>query len=136
MRNPASFIEGLHHIGMPTTDMDVTLRFYTDFGGKVIFEKEDVDNGEPIRICLIDFFGTVIECYERTVTPKCVGAVDHVAFKIHDIDTMYSICKENGYRFMEDCAKTVGSSSYWPKAVRWFIVYGPNEEKIEFCMEC
>ncbi len=34
---------------------------------------------------------------------------------------------------MEECRDEPGASNYWPKALRWFIVYGPNEEKIEFC---
>ena len=129
------YIEGLHHVGMPTTDMAATVEFYQAFGGKVVFEKEDVDEGRPIQVKLIDFCGTIIECYERSATPRYVGAVDHLAFKVHDIEEMYQVCKEKGYRFMEDCAEKLGLSTYWPSATKWFIVYGPNEEKIEFCTE-
>lgn len=135
MKEMKDMVECLHHIGFPTKDVEATVRFYSDFGGKVVFAKEDVDAGKPIQVRLIDFHGTLIECYERSEIPACVGAIDHLAFKTNDIEAMYAICKEKGYRFMEDCAKQIGLSTYWPNNARWFIVYGPNEEKIEFCTE-
>lgn len=128
-------IAGLHHVGFPTTDMQATVEFYEAFGGKVVFEKMDEDAGKPIQVKIIDFHGTLIECYERSATEKRVGAIDHLAFRAENLDEMYAICKEKGYRFMEDCAESIGRSSYWPKPLKWFIVYGANEEKIEFCQE-
>ncbi len=129
------YVKHLHHVGMPTENMQGTVDFYTSLGGKVIFEKQDVDEGRPIQVKLIDFHGVVIECYERLSTPKCIGAIDHLAFCVENIDEMYEICRAKGYRMMEDCADQIGVSTYWPKNTKWFIVYGANEEKIEFCQE-
>lgn len=128
-------ILALHHIGFPTTCMDETIAFYRTFGAKILYEKMDVDGGRPIRVTLMELAGAVIECYERAATSKCVGAIDHIAFKVDNVEEMYRVCKEKGYRLMEDCAEQIGVSSYWPKHTKWFIVYGPNEEKIEFCHE-
>ncbi len=130
------FVEGLHHVGIPTCDMAGTVRFYTDLGGEIIFEKDDVDEGRPIQVKLFRFHGMLIECYERATTAGVAGAVDHLAFQVHDIERMYALCKEKGYRLMEDCAEQIGYSTYWPRGAQWFIVYGPNGEKIEFCREC
>ncbi|NLF26979.1 MAG: hypothetical protein GX592_03700 [Clostridiales bacterium] len=125
----------LHHIGFPTTDMEATVGFYESLGGKVVFEKADVDEGRPIQVKIIDFHGALIECYERRESPMRAGAIDHLAFSVGDVDGLYKICKERGYRFMDECAGDVGNSTYWPKPLKWFIVCGPNEEKIEFCRE-
>ena len=128
-------IRGLHHVGLPTDCMDETIAFYQSFGAKIIFEKMDEDGGRPIRVTLLDFAGLVVECYERTETPKNTGAIEHLAFRVEGVEELYRICKEKGYEMMADCAESIGISTYWPKNARWFIVYGPNREKIEFCQE-
>lgn len=128
-------IQRLHHIGMPTSKMDATVMFYQDLGAKVVFEKTDECEGQPIRVVLLDLRGTLIECYERPATAMRTGAIEHLAFAVDRVEELYAICKDKGYRLMEDCAERLGRSSYWPKGARWFIVYGPNEEKIEFCQE-
>ena len=129
------FVKGLHHVGMPTADMNATVAFYQSFGAKIVYEKKDEFEGRPIRVVLLGFGGMLIECYERPATEKCVGAIDHLAFEVEHVEEMYSLCKEKGYRLMADCAQQIGESTYWPEGARWFIVYGPNEEKIEFCRE-
>ena len=129
------FVKGLHHVGMPTADMGSTVAFYQSFGAKITYEKKDEYDGHPIRVVLMNFGGVLIECYERPVTEKRAGAIEHLAFEVERIEEMYSLCKEKGYRLMEDCAQHIGESTYWPEGARWFIVYGPNEEKIEFCRE-
>lgn len=129
------FVKAFHHVGIPTTDMDATLSFYQSFGAKIVYEKKDKFEGRPIRVVLLNFCGVLIECYERPITEKRAGAIDHLAFEVECVEEMYALCKENGYRLMDDCAQKIGESTYWPKSTRWFIVYGPNEEKIEFCRE-
>jgi len=129
------YIMGLHHVGIPTNKMDETIKFYSQFGAKIIFEKEDSFEGKPIRVVLIDFAGTVLEFYERDQIAGKAGALEHIAFSAVNIEKLYALAKENGCSFMEDCANEVQSSSYWPKPVKWFIVYGVNGEKIEFSEE-
>ena len=129
------YIEALHHVGLPTSDMKGTVAFYESLGGRVVFEKDDVEAGQPILVKHIDFHGVLLECYERVETAGCPGAVDHLAFRVSDIDAMYAECKAKGFRLFEDCAEEIGFSTYWPRGTRWFIVIGPNGEKIEFCSE-
>ncbi|MDD3212591.1 MAG: VOC family protein [Eubacteriales bacterium] len=128
-------IRGLHHIGLPTSCMDETIAFYQSFGATVKFQKTDVYEGKPIRVTLLQWLDVVVECYERSETAQAPGAFDHLAFQTQNIEEMYRVCKEKGYNFMEDCASQLGESSYWPTNTRWFILIGPNGEKIEFCQE-
>lgn len=129
------YIKGLHHVGLPTTKMDDTLRFYMDFGAYILQEKMDEDEGKPIRVVLLQFCGLIIECYERREMAGIPGAFDHLAFQVEDIEKMYELAKEKGYRFMDDCKDSIQPTSYWPGDTRWFIVYGANGEKIEFCQD-
>lgn len=129
------YIKGLHHIGIPTRNMDDTIKFYSSFGAKIVFEKEDTFEGKPIRVVLIKFLDVILELYEREHTANMTGAIEHLAFSVNDIDQMYKIAKEKQYNFMEDCKDSIQVSTYWPNTARWFIVYGVNGEKIEFCQE-
>ncbi|MGE5495968.1 MAG: VOC family protein [Burkholderiales bacterium] len=129
------YIKGLHHIGIPTSNMADTVKFYASFGAAVMFEKEDVCEGKPIRVVLMKMLDVVFEFYERDNTAGISGAIDHIAFCVDNIDEMYRIAKENNYSFMQDCAESVQVSTYWPHSAKWFIVYGINGEKIEFSQE-
>lgn len=126
------YIEQLHHIGIPTMRMDDTIAFYTSLGAQIIYEKMDEDEGKPIRVVLFRLCDVVIECYERTKTVCMPGAIEHIAFQVKDIEKMYREVKEKGYRLMDECKEEIQSTTYWPGDTKWFIIYGPNEEKIEF----
>jgi catechol 2,3-dioxygenase-like lactoylglutathione lyase family enzyme len=130
-----SYIHGLHHVGIPTKNIEKTIKFYKSFGAVIAFEKMDEDNGQPIRVVLMKFCNIFIELYERLEIPELTGAIDHLAFEVENIDTLFEIARKQGYTFMEDCKDGVQLSTYWPKGTRWFIVIGVNGEKIEFCQE-
>ncbi len=68
----------------------------------------------------------------RRVTAGQPGAIDHIAFQVTGIEELYRKAREGGYTLMEDCAERVQPTTYWPQDIRWFIVIGPNGEKVEF----
>ena len=125
-------VKCLHHVGIPTRDMDATIRFYTDLGAEIYFQKMDQEAGEPIRVVIFDFYGIKVEAYERRVTAGQPGAIDHIAFQVTGIEELYRKVRESGYTLMKDCAGNVQPTTYWPQDIRWFIVIGPNGEKVEF----
>lgn len=127
------FVKGLHHAGIPVKDMDATIKFYESLGASVYFSKEDEEEGEPIRVVIFQFGGIYIETYERKETAGKEGAVDHLAFQVSNIDEIYQRAKEKGYRLLEDCSAEIQPTTYWPGRTRWFIIIGPNGEKLEFC---
>lgn len=127
------FVKGLHHVGIPVKDMDETIKFYRSLGAAVYSEKEDVDEGEPIRVVIFEFCGIYIETYERKITAGKEGAIDHLAFQVSNIDEMYQRAKDKGYKLMSDCSENIQPTTYWPGKIRWFIIIGPNGEKLEFC---
>ena len=126
-------LTGFHHIGLPTTDMDGTIKFYESLGGQVVMEKDDVDEGRPIRVVHILLSTLKLELFERLESAGVPGAFDHIAIEVSDVDAAYAKCKAMGMRFMVD---GVSSSTYWPpENLRWFIVYGVNGEKVEFAQK-
>lgn len=127
------FVKGLHHVGIPVKDMDATVEFYESLGATVYFSKEDTEEGEPIRVVIFEFGGIYIETYERKVTAEKEGAIDHLAFQVSNIDEIYQLAKDRGYTLMSDCSESIQPTTYWPGKVRWFIIIGPNGEKLEFC---
>lgn len=126
-------IKGLHHVGLPTACIEKSVAFYEKLGGEICFEKMDEFEGEPIRVVLMSFYGTVIEMYERKETAMVSGAWEHLAFQVDNLEELYEMAKKEGLDLMEDCKDEIQYSSYWPNGAHWFIVYGMNGEKIEFC---
>ena len=126
-------IKGLHHVGLPTSCIEESVAFYKKLGGEICFEKMDEFEGLPIRVVLMSFYGTVIEMYERKETAMTTGAWEHLAFQVENLEELYEMVKKEGFRLMDDCKEEIQYSSYWPDGAHWFIVYGMNGEKIEFC---
>ena len=50
-----------------------------------------------------------------------------------DQSQLYEYVKREGFQLMDECKDNIQFSSYWPDGTHWFIVYGVNGEKIEFC---
>lgn len=123
------FLCGVHHIGLPTNNMDETIAFYQKLGAQTVFEKTVQEAGKPIRVVHLRLADLLIEAYERDEISGVAGAVDHVAIQVNDIDAVYKRVKEMGLTLMVD---EIGISEYWPNPTRWFFVIGCNGERIEF----
>ena len=59
-----------------------------------------------------------------------VGAIDHIAIDVKDIDTLFAWMRERGYALLDE---RVNSLPFWERGIRYFTISGPNREKIEFC---
>ena len=60
------------------------------------------------------------------------SAYQHVALDVEDIESMYQkICNEK-YTVITDGIEEL---PFWENGVKFFMIKGPNEEKIEFCQK-
>lgn len=119
-------IQGLQHIGIPTQKMEASIAFYENLGFQLMNEEEQVNGG---AVAFLELKGLVIELWELA-EDRQIGAIDHIALDVIKIDELYQAVKELPYPIVSN---GIESLHYWKKGIRFFIVEGPNQEKIEFC---
>ena len=114
---------GLQHIGVPTNDIDETIRFYTALGFEVAHRADN--NGE--KVAFMKLGDLMIETYQNFKAVGQAGAVDHIAINVTDVDAARRIADEMKLEVIEE-----GQLAFWENGVRYFTILGPNREKLEF----
>ena len=119
------YATGIQHVGIPTKDMDATKKFYEDLGFEAAFETVN----DEARVCFLKMYNLVMEVYESEDAAGKIGAIEHVAINVTDIEQVYKeICDKN----MNTLQDEIHFLPFWDNGVRFFTIKGPNEEKIEF----
>ena len=119
------YATGIQHVGIPTKDMDATKKFYEDLGFEAAFETVN----DEARVCFLKMHNLVMEVYESEDAAGKIGAIEHVAIDVTDIEQVYKeICDKN----MNTLQDEIHFLPFWGNGVRFFTIKGPNEEKIEF----
>jgi lactoylglutathione lyase len=116
---------GVQHIGIPTNNMEATTRFYEGLGFQTVLSTHGKSNEKVIFFRLGNL---TIETYENQSAVGKTGAIDHIALDVADIDKAFAIAMTNGYQILEDGIQFL---PFWDNGIRYFIVLGPNGEKIE-----
>ena len=114
---------GLQHIGIPTNDIEATLRFYTALGFTV--EHRANNNGELVAFMKLG--DLMIETYQNFKAAGINGAVDHIAINVTDVEEARRIADEMKLEVIEE-----GQLAFWDNGVKYFTILGPNKEKLEF----
>ncbi len=128
MADLKKYSERIQHLGIPVSDIDKTIEFYTSLGFEPVLLTENKAANE--RVAFLQLGNLIIEAYGNKDTEKKSGAIDHVALDVKNIDELYEeICKE-GHRIVEE---KVMSLPFWENGVKFFTILGPDNEKIEFC---
>lgn len=119
------FSAGIQHIGLPTKDLDATLKFYESLGFEVVFKMSGKGKG-----CFLKLDNFMFETYETPNAVQQYGALDHVAIDCTDIEAAYKFAKDGGYKILNT---QIDSLPFWKNGCRFFTIEGPNKEKVEFC---
>ena len=117
---------GLQHVGLPTLDMDATVKFYGLLGFHIAHTKMNKGNK-------VNFLGKgnfTIESYEDKNAIKHDGAIQHIALDVKDIQQAWDYVSTLGYKFIDT---HIMELPFWEKGIRYFNIKGPNEEVVEFC---
>lgn len=118
-------ITGIQHIGIPTKKFEETKAFFGRLGFVPAFET--INDGDAVVFMRLE--NLTVEIYESDEVAGCIGAIEHVALDVKDIEATYQwICAE-GMNTMDD---EIHFLPFWDNGVRYFTIKGPNEEKIEF----
>ena len=70
-----------------------------------------------------------IEAYENGRAAMQSGAIDHLAIDVDDVEAAYRLAQEQGYEIVSDGVEFL---PFWNNGVKYFILLGPNRERIEF----
>ena len=120
-----NYATGIQHVGIPTQNMEATKEFYEKLGFEAAFET--VNDGNKVIFFKLE--NLVMEAYESDEAIMKVGAIDHVAIDVKDIEQTYKdICKMELNTLQDE----IHFLPFWDNGVRFFTIKGPNEEKIEF----
>lgn len=122
-----TFAAGLQHIGLPTNDMDKTIAFYEGLGFENVYET--VNEAAKERVAFLRLGNLTVEAYENGQAAMESGAIDHMALDVRDIDACYAEAEKQGYEIV---SRGIEELPFWEKGVRFFIILGPNRERIEF----
>lgn len=117
-------ITGLQHIGIPTNHIEKTVEFYKKIGFSAALDTKNKDS----RVVFLKLGDLVVETYQEPAVAMRDGAINHMALNVKDIDQAYQYVKGLGVQVLEE----VTFLPFWEKGVKFFIIQGPNMERIEF----
>ena len=120
-----NYATGIQHIGIPTKDMEATKAFYAKLGFEPAFETLN----DGAKVAFLKLENLVIETYESDEATMKVGAIDHIAIDVKDIEEVYQYIEEKQMNTTKD---EIHFLPFWENGVRFFTIEGSNKEKIEF----
>jgi lactoylglutathione lyase len=123
-------ITGLQHIGNPSPDIEKTIKFYTELGFKTI-NAEHIPGTEK-RVVFMKLKDVVMEIWEEQCSGTAAGTagIDHIAFNVTQIDKLFKTLKQKKLNIVDSEIKFL---PYWESGIKYFIITGPDNQKIEFC---
>lgn len=125
VRQLMDICNGIQHIGIPSADVERTCHFYEGLGFKRVFQTVIRDRQ---KVAFLQSGNLILETYEADPI-KQAGAIDHLAVDCLDVEAAYQLALEQGYGIVSDGIEEL---PFWDHGVRFFMIEGPNGEKIEF----
>lgn len=123
------YLDGIGHVGIPTGDLEKTKEFYAKLGFSPIYDAylEEKDQ----HVSFLKLGNLVIEAYEDTAAQRD-GAIDHIALACSDIENAYEEARRMNLILLTDGIQKL---PFWENGIGYFIIQGPNRERIEFCQQ-
>ena len=120
-------LKGVQHLGVPTNDLERTIRFYERLGFEVALRTLNEKTDE--KVAFLRHGNLMIETYENHQATMKDGAIDHIAIDVTDIEKCYEIANELRLDVLDDGIQFL---PFWENGVKFFTVRGPNTEQVEF----
>ena len=127
MKKLGDFALGLQHVGLPTNDLKATIAFYESLGFETVYQVRNEAAGEDVAF--IRLKNLTIEAYENGQAAMQSGAIDHIAIDVSDVEAAYRLAQEQGYQIVSNGVEFL---PFWQNGVKFFILLGPNQERVEF----
>lgn len=126
---PGAYCDGIQHVGIPTDHLENTIHFYEDLGFQVILRTCVPEKNQ--NVAFLQLGNLVIETYEDPVA-LCDGSINHIALNCLDIEKAYEAALNQKHLVLSNGIEAL---DFWERGVRFFIIQGPNKERIEFCQK-
>ena len=127
MKKLGDFALGLQHVGLPTNDLKATIAFYESLGFETVYQVRNEAAGEDVAFLRLK--NLTIEAYENGQAAMQSGAIDHIAIDVDDVEAAYRLAHEQGYQIVSNGVEFL---PFWQNGVKFFILLGPNQERVEF----
>jgi lactoylglutathione lyase len=131
----AATLSGWDHLAVFVTDLDRSREFYRQFGFKEIAYGEKGEGEARVCVSLMHKDGFTLEFVlppaadHESIRQRKDGIIDHVALDVLDADKAYAELKAAGMQMLHDAPVPV---PIFAKGVKYFMIRGPQGEKIEF----
>ncbi len=129
----AENLTGFQHLGLPVSDIEKSIEFYSSIGFKILSRFELQEDGGTTYVAFIDISGFCIELYQPAAGVDSgrgiTGPIDHLALNVKDINAAFSDVKAMGYIPLSDAPITLPLQA---DGVSYFVIAGPDGEKVEF----
>jgi catechol 2,3-dioxygenase-like lactoylglutathione lyase family enzyme len=128
-------INRLQHIGIPVTDLDRSATFYKRLGFTDVMHAGFDYNGGKGKVKMMQLKDITLELYQMPepelaqIRTRQNGRIDHIAFDVDDIEQTYAVLKNGGFFIVEPQPVFM---PFWKKGCRYFIMLGPDGERLEF----
>lgn len=127
MKKLGDFALGLQHVGLPTNDLKATIAFYESLGFETVYQVKNEAAGEDVAFLRLK--NLTIEAYENGRAAMRPGAIDHIAIDVSDVEAAYHLAQEQGCQIVSNGVEFL---PFWQNGVKFFILLGPNQERVEF----
>ena len=99
----------LDHVGIAVSNMEESLKLYTEMLGMKLHGTETVDE-QKVKVAFLPLGDTELELLESTDADGPVAkfieskgqGVQHLAFRVEDIEKALEYCKEKGIRLIDE----------------------------------
>jgi catechol 2,3-dioxygenase-like lactoylglutathione lyase family enzyme len=126
---------GLQHLGLPVTDLDNSVDFYSRLGFRRILSAHVDESDGRVLVAFMEQRGVIIELYQVTarereeIRARKDGHIDHIAFDVADVDEAFVELKTAGFDMVQEKPLFL---DFWKRGCKYFAVRGPDGEKLEF----
>ena len=128
-------INKLQHIGIPVTDLSVSVVFYNRLGFENVMRSDFIFDRGTGTCVMMQHKDIIIELYQmpqiqlHQIKARKDGHVDHIAFDVDDIDATFNTLKQASFTVLEEAPVFL---SFWKNGCRYFNIAGPDGERLEF----